>query len=424
MYGTEFLAPEYSGGFNRLAKAQMLGSGYSATLEKARIRFTPLSGVLLVKDRRQSQTQFYGWDTGYSRVYFASAEARAETDVESRMLVVVWDSTDNKSKLIRVTVPDSGAITQSSYGLESPVNDIWASISVVNSYLYVFDLNPHKVIRFSDSNSDGNHETLDPNFSVQVPVPNASLPIGSPNRSAVMTSHPIIGFEDGGVHGIFLRPLGRSGPARYIKETSPGVFEYVTRYVQKIAGIVISSLTTISQQRLRIVGTPGYQFKIMKRDTTGTESFLSNDDTIPENGICFVVLQSKLVADWIIWPVPTNGYSVIGRPIERKVTGSVQTVLFPVNHRSLNQNTWKKFPGDKFSGVAVAGARFLDQSSGVLRVLAVRNKNGGSIEIKLPLIGSAAAQPPFSRLEYGDVWLVDQSGNIISNTISLGVYYE
>ena len=290
--------PAYSGSSPDVAKLYLSNVG-TASCPAMIIAFSPTSGVLAVYDSRTNSVRNIGWDTGFDRVLdLRVVSSKVADPVE--FLGVGWSDQPSISRLFKITIPQSGGLSQQAFGPPSNTGNIWVRTGIIDSSAYIYDLQTHRAHRLIDTNADGIPDANDPTFSVALPVVYDSVynpddvtpidlnpfkyfhrPTNSPQDIVAFMAHldlydsrPICIKHVSGTYSVERQDLPDLPPRTFV---------------------TISGNLSAGQKRVFVFGEPGTSFEIHSVDAAGTETLISKKWTIPISRLVVVDLKTSLI---------------------------------------------------------------------------------------------------------------------------------
>ncbi len=409
--GAPFTPPEYTGSFVEKIGIQFHTRKTLVGTTNAIVFKSTSSGVLAIADHRTSTLSRLSWDTGLTRVHSLRRIGK-RSDQPARLLVTGWDGSANVCRVMIVTIPATGVITQTVLAPTSATNGIWTEASPVDGVVYLYDVQNATVRRLIDSNQDGTIDTLDASFVVPIPQDSVTNPIAA-------TLFTIRGFSRNPEGKI---SIWNNRTNSVFIEDSGGVPPYLSNSVlpESLYARLGGDMTS-GQRSVFVYGTPGVEFTVKKRGADGELTAISKKWTIPNSQRVVVDLFSPLVLNDKVVVIPTD-FESVGASFEWTVSSTHPAILFEIFvSRRIEQGKTIRLRGDKF----LPSYKVHFKTDSLSGVLATSFVDSGNFDVTMPVTGSPTAVPPYTKSTAALVWLVDSStGQVVSNARPFRILHD
>ena len=408
-----YLPPEYTGAHPTEAKLQIATTLPPASSTHASLRGSAISGVVGVSDRRSGTPSLIGWDTGLNRVY-SILRIGKRSATPARFICTGWDSIVGVSKVVEIRVAPGVPISQTQIGPSSPGGAIWSHADFVDDKIYMYDLQTHCVRRMTDTDADDIPDQLDATFSVAVPQ-DLLDPVGS-------AAIPIRGFRKIADGVVRIKTLSGTVGAVRVVPTVGGHELVYDAPPPPLPTVKLENRLVRDQKRVVVFGTAGTEFVVVRKNPTpnAPDIPISKKWTVASNRRIVVDLKQSLHHSWLIRLQPSDPSvrtdSWIG------IDDSDLAVLFRrPRTEKMNQGEKVILRGDKFRANHTVWYQN-EHSSGPLATI---YRSAHEIIVRLPIIGSNSATPPFSRFMITGIALKNaMTGELAAKSIPVFLYYD
>ncbi len=409
---TTFLPPEYTGSYADNVKVQFMTAGSHANSKKGvSLRGSSTSGILSILDIRPSASQrSYGWNTAQDRIH-SICTLPANAGHAHRFLILCFNTTDKKCRILKIEFPVTGDPTQQIVGPVSLANALWTTGRMLGDKFYFYNAQSHTIRRVTDANQDGTLDTLDPSYLVSVPQ-------NVKNDPVAVAAHPLLSLvrqQDGKI-----RVNGVTGKAHLTVEDVGGVKQLVLASTGDKPLIRIDNGLLLNQRRVCIYGTSGVEFRICRENPGGSDVPISSTWTIPSARWVVVDLKHALKSNWKIRALPQGGDAEPTRWHRVSAIAGVALFQRPLSING-NQGDGFTFEGEGF-GPDHEICWSNDLGNGALQTTF---ETTHQLTATLPILGNASAEPPYQNYALTLFWVKNKTtGLVVSDRISMMVRYD